>query len=158
MNHILKTLIPLGAVAFFCFILWVIYLANTGQNSVFFQFVASIPYGDKLGHFCLFGLLTLATNLAFRFKAFQFYSIKLFLGTILVSSFVIIEEFSQYFIPNRSFDLIDLSADFVGIVFFTIVTSYLYPHLPHNRNGWPNRQLVLITFQSSITMYIYYVE
>ena len=125
MNHILKTLIPLGAVAFFCFILWVIYLANTGQNSVFFQFVASIPYGDKLGHFCLFGLLTLATNLAFRFKAFQFYSIKLFLGTILVSSFVIIEEFSQYFIPNRSFDLIDLSADFVGIVFFTIVTSYL---------------------------------
>ena len=125
MNHVLKTLIPLGAVAFFCFILWVIYLANTGQNSVFFQFVASIPYGDKLGHFCLFGLLTLATNLAFRFKSFKLFSIELFLGTILVFSFVVIEEFSQYFIPNRSFDLMDLSADFVGIVFFTFVTSYL---------------------------------
>lgn len=125
MNHVLKTLIPLGAVAFFCFILWVIYLANTGQNSVFFQFVASIPYGDKLGHFCLFGLLTLATNLAFRFKSFKLFSIELYLGTILVFSFVVIEEFSQYFIPNRSFDLMDLSADFVGIVFFTFVTSYL---------------------------------
>ncbi|WP_019027439.1 VanZ family protein [Colwellia piezophila] len=130
MNQALKTLIPVGAVAFFCFILWVIYLANTGQNSVFFQFVASIPYGDKLGHFCLFGLLTLATNLAFKFKSLtifsiKLYSMKLFLGTILVSIFVIIEEFSQYFIANRSFDLMDLSADFVGIVFFTFVTSYL---------------------------------
>ena len=125
MNHVLKTLIPQCAVAFFCFILWVIYLANTGQNSVFFQFVARIPYGDKLGHFCLFGLLTLATNLAFRFKSFKLFSIELFLGTILVFSFVVIEEFSQYFIPNRSFDLMDLSADFVGIVFFTFVTRYL---------------------------------
>ena len=125
MNHVLKTLIPLCAVAFFCFILWVIYLANTGQNSVFFQLVAHIPYGDKLGHFCLFGLLTLATNLAFKFKSFTFFSRELFLGTILVFGFVVIEEFSQYFIANRTFDLIDLSADFVGIVFFTFVTSYL---------------------------------
>lgn len=126
MKHILKTLIPLCAVAFFGFILWVIYLANTGQNSVFFQFIASIPYGDKVGHFCLFGLLTLATNLAFRFKSVSFFSMELFLGTLLVLSFVIIEEFSQYFIPNRSFDLVDLSADFIGIFFFNLVTSYLY--------------------------------
>ena len=124
-NQVIKVLIPLGAVAFFCFILWVIYLANTGQNSVFFQLVAGIPYGDKLGHFCLFGLLTLASNLAFRFKSFSLYSMEVFLGTILVFSFVVIEEFSQYFIPNRSFDLIDLSADFIGIAFFTVVTSYL---------------------------------
>lgn len=125
MNNILKTFFPLCAVMFFCFILWIIYLANTGQNSIFFQFVASIPYGDKLGHFCLFGVLTLATNLAFKFKSFSFYSMEVFLGTILVLSFVVIEEFSQYFIPNRSFDLIDLTADFVGIVFFNIMTSYL---------------------------------
>ena len=124
-NQVIKVLIPLGVVAFFCFILWVIYLANTGQNSVFFQLVAGIPYGDKLGHFCLFGLLTLASNLAFRFKSFSLYSMEVFLGTILVFSFVVIEEFSQYFIPNRSFDLIDLSADFIGIAFFTVVTSYL---------------------------------
>ncbi len=125
MKKIINTLIPLGAISFFCFIIWVIYLANTGQNSVFFQFVASIPYGDKLGHFCLFGLLTLAINFACKLKSFKVHSIELFLGTILVFIFVIIEEFSQYFIPNRTFDLIDLSADFVGIVFFNVVTSYL---------------------------------
>ncbi|PKI16019.1 VanZ family protein [Colwellia sp. 12G3] len=125
MNQVLKTLIPLCAVVFFCFIVWVIYLANTGQSSVFFQFVARIPYGDKLGHFCLFGLLTLATNVAFKFKSFKLYSKELFLGTALVFIFVVIEECSQYFIPNRTFDLMDLSADFIGILFFNAVTSYL---------------------------------
>ncbi|PKG84298.1 trypsin [Colwellia sp. 75C3] len=125
MTHALKTLIPLCAIVFFCFILWVIYLANTGQNSVLFQFVASIPYGDKLGHFCLFGLLTLATNVAFKLKSFKVYSKELFLGTALVFTFVVIEECSQYFIPNRTFDLMDLSADFIGILFFNVVTSYL---------------------------------
>lgn len=125
MKQVIKRLIPLCAVAFFCFIIWVIYLANTGQNSVFFQLIARIPYGDKLGHFCLFGLLTLATNFAFKLKSFKVYSVELFLGTVLVSTFVIIEECSQYFIPNRTFDLIDLSADFIGIVFFNALTRYL---------------------------------
>ena len=125
MKQVINRIIPLCAVGFFCFILWVIYLANTGQNSVFFQLIASIPYGDKLGHFCLFGLLTLATNFAFRLKSFKVYSLEIFLGTALVSTFVIIEECSQYFIPNRTFDLIDLSADFIGILLFNAVTKYL---------------------------------
>jgi len=124
MNKIIKIFIPLCAAAFFGFILWVIYLANTGQNSIFFQLIASIPYGDKIGHFCLFGLLTLATNLALKYKSIAVSSVEIFLGTILVLSFVVIEEFSQYFIPNRSFDLIDLSADFIGIVFFNTVTIF----------------------------------
>lgn len=125
MKLFLKILIPLCTITFFGFILWVIYLANTGQSSVFFTFVAGIPYGDKLGHFCLFGLLTLATNLALKFKSFTLYSLEVFLGSALVLSFVVIEEASQYFIPNRNFELIDLSADFIGILFFSLVSSYL---------------------------------
>jgi len=124
MNHILKRLIPFFVVAFFCFIIWVIYLANTGQSSVFFQFIASIPYGDKLGHFCLFGLLTLMMNFAFKLKSFKVCSMELFLGTMLVVTFVIVEEFSQYYIPNRTFDLFDLLADFIGIGFFNLITIY----------------------------------
>jgi hypothetical protein len=42
---------------------------NTGQGSVYFVFIASIPYGQKSGNFCLFGLLTLATNFAFKLKS-----------------------------------------------------------------------------------------
>lgn len=122
-NQLVKTAIPIIAISFFSFILWVIYLANTGQNSVFFRFIASIPYGDKLGHFCLFGGLTLVANFAFKLKTRKVASFEIFLGSLLVFCFVVIEEFSQYFIPNRNFDFIDLSADFIGIAFFTLLTS-----------------------------------
>lgn len=129
MNKTIKALIPLLSISFFCFILWIIYLANTGQNSLFFQFVASIPYGDKLGHFCLFGLLTLAANFTFKLKSFQILSMKIYLGSILVLTFVVIEELSQYYIPNRTLDALDLMADVFGIVFFTLSTTYLRKHL-----------------------------
>ncbi len=49
------------------FIGWVIYLANTGQSSIFFQLVRVIPYGDKLGHLFLFGFLILGLNVAFDY-------------------------------------------------------------------------------------------
>ncbi len=128
-KNIVKVAIPLLSISFFSFILWVIYLANTGQNSMFFRFIAAIPYGDKLGHFCLFGGLTLLANFALRLKVVKLGSLSLYWGTILVSAFVIIEEASQYFIPNRNFDLIDLTADFIGIGFFTLCTAVIQKQL-----------------------------
>jgi hypothetical protein len=109
-----------------------IYLANTGQQSVFFDFVAHIPYGDKLGHFCLFGVLTLAANFTFKLKSFQGLSVKVYLGSIGVCIFVVLEEFSQFFIINRTVDALDLSADFIGILFFNIVTKYLQKNMHNN--------------------------
>jgi len=121
----MKKIIPLLSISFFGFILWIIYLANTGRNSIFFEFVASIPYGDKLGHFCLFGLLTLALNFSCKLKSLHLMSIKVYLGSIVVFAFVIIEETSQFFIATRTVDMLDLLADFIGIVFFNVVTKYL---------------------------------
>jgi VanZ family protein len=118
--------------SFFGFILWIIYLANTGQHSVFFELVARIPYGDKLGHFCLFGVLTLAANFTFKLKSFQWLSVKVYLGSICVCIFVVIEEFSQFFINTRTLDAVDLSADFIGILFFNIVTKYLQDNMNKN--------------------------
>jgi len=129
MKKVTSLLIPFLSISFFGFILWIIYLANTGQPSVFFKLIASIPYGDKLGHFCLFGLLTLAANFTCKLKSFKILSMKVYLGSILVLMFVVFEEFSQFYITNRTFDIIDLSADFIGIVFFNISTTYLRKHL-----------------------------
>ena len=61
---------------------------------MFFRFIAAIPYGDKLGHFCLFGGLTLLANFALRLKVVKLGSLSLYWGTILVSAFVIIEAVS----------------------------------------------------------------
>ena len=109
-------------VTFLGFIAWVIYLANTAQPSLFFDLVASIPYGDKIGHFCLFGLLSLAANFAFKLKKIALGSFNVYLGSAVVCLFVVMEELSQYFIPNRTLDIIDLVADFFGIIVFSFIT------------------------------------
>lgn len=113
------------SVSFFVFIGWIIYLANTGQKSIFFDLVARIPYGDKLGHFCLFGCLTLAANLLLKFRRVNFNNVPIYTGTVLVFLFVLIEELSQHFIPNRTLDGVDLIADIIGIILFNFLTILL---------------------------------
>jgi len=107
-------------VVFLLFILWIIYSANVGDNNIFFNLVSKIPYGDKVGHFFLFGILTLLLNIALKFKRFKLWP-KLPFGTILVSVFVVLEELSQGFFPNRTLDITDLIADGIGITIFTYI-------------------------------------
>lgn len=114
------------AVGFFLFILWILYMANTNQHTVFFDIVRSVPYGDKVGHFMLFGLLTLATNLASKLKVLNIYKFSIYWGTALVITFVVIEELSQYFIPTRTLDVVDFIANVAGIVTFTALSHILY--------------------------------
>lgn len=109
-------LIVAVATAFFIFTLWILYLANTGGSSIFFDFVRSIPYGDKLGHFCLFGTLTFGVVIGSKFRCFRLGRLKIYYAAILVSVFVVGEELSQAFIPSRTFDLMDLTADTLGIL------------------------------------------
>ncbi len=100
-------------------------LADTGGDSAIIEFVRATPYGDKVGHVFLFGLLTLVTNLALRFKTFDMLGVPLYFGTGLVITFVVLEEISQLFISVRTFDIRDLFADSLGILFFTYATRIL---------------------------------
>ncbi|WP_425641055.1 VanZ family protein [Marinomonas gallaica] len=104
------------AAGFFIFIVWIIYLAGTGGESVFFDFIETIPYGDKLGHMCVFGFLTLVSIIGSKFRYFKYGRFKFYYGATFVMLFVIGEELSQAFIETRTFDLTDLVADAVGIV------------------------------------------
>ena len=92
---------------------------------MFFELVAAIPYGDKLGHFCLFGLLTLFINLAFKFKTLNLAGRPIYLAVLIVSTFVILEELSQFFIESRTLDFVDLIADFTGIAIFSAISAWL---------------------------------
>jgi VanZ family protein len=112
------------AMGFFSFIVWIIFLADTGGHSIFFDLVRTIPYGDKIGHFFLFGILTATFIVASRFKTFSFGDFTIYYGTVVVSIFVLAEEISQGFIPSRTLDIFDLMADSVGIIGFTYI-SYL---------------------------------
>lgn len=110
---------------FFLFIIWIIYLANTGQQSIFFELVRLIPYGDKVGHLGLFGTLTLLANFASKFKVFKLGKINVYWGSVAVFVFVTIEELSQHFVSTRTLDVFDYIADMVGILLFTWLSSIL---------------------------------
>jgi VanZ family protein len=121
MNKLFKTC----ATLFFVFIIWIVYSANTGKKNIFFDTVNLTPYGDKVGHFFLFGILTLIVNQALSFKRFWLCK-NLPLGTVLVSVFVILEELSQWFFPKRTLDVTDLIADGLGIFVFTVIGYYFF--------------------------------
>jgi VanZ family protein len=107
------------ACAFLGFIIWIIYLANTGGSSVFFDLIKFIPYGDKVGHLLLFGTLTYIANLALQFRCFNLGKYAIYYGSVLVGVFVLVEEISQGYIATRTFDVADLAADAVGIGLFS---------------------------------------
>lgn len=106
---------------FFGFILWIVFLADTGRPSVFFDLVKAIPYGDKVGHACLFGTLTFGINLGLSFRRWKILGLNLHVGTIFVVVFVVLEELSQARFPNRTLDPFDLFADAVGITVATVL-------------------------------------
>ena len=107
------------AICFFIFILWAIYVANTGQSNGLFNVVSTLPYGDKIGHFCLFGILTLFANLATRCRTLKIKKLSIYWGSLAVWIFVTAEELSQHFLPTRSLDIYDYIADLIGIIIFS---------------------------------------
>ncbi|WP_414829489.1 VanZ family protein [Alteromonas sp. H39] len=113
---IIRGLSIIAALGFFGFILWVISMANRAQPSVFFDFVASFPLGDKVGHVGLFGTLTLLVTVALGFRTLRIMNTRIYVGAMLVWLFVTVEEVSQGFIPNRTMDMGDYMADLIGIL------------------------------------------
>ena len=77
-----------------------------------------IPFYDTIGHFVLVGLAAFFGHLALNKRRINFLKISLPLAPILVVVCSIIDELLQRLSPHRSFDLTDLAADFVGILFF----------------------------------------
>ena len=109
------------AVIVFAFIVLVTYLANSGTDTLLFAFVRSVPYGDKIGHFFLYGVLTLILNLALNLKAITLCKRNVFIGSVIVIIFIVVEELSQIFIPIRTVDYFDLVAGGTGIGVFTFI-------------------------------------
>ncbi|MDH3347182.1 MAG: VanZ family protein [Desulfobulbaceae bacterium] len=105
---------------FFLFICWVIYLADSGQQSIIFDIIHNIPNGDKIGHIFIFGTLTLLLNHALGYSYIKFKQFHLQKGALLVLLFALTEEFSQLYIPNRSASIIDIISDLIGITGFTL--------------------------------------
>ena len=104
------------AILFFVFIVAVIVLADMDHLPHFIRAIYDFPYGDKLGHFTLFGLLNFFITSAFlssnpsRPRGWVVLSVGLILAVLVTA-----EEFSQKNFSSRTFDLLDLLASCVGV-------------------------------------------
>ena len=116
----------LPAVAFFSFLIWVIVAADSGQQNYFLQLAGSLPYGDKIGHVLLFAALALLLNFATKARQLAVGSVRLYLGVVLTLGFALLEEGSQLLFPARSFELLDILADLLGVTLATLLTNAFY--------------------------------
>lgn len=109
----------LALALFASFLVLVILAANTGTGAPIFHLVHEIPYGDKIGHFFLMGMLSFLANLSLGGRMLEFRGRRMMLmGSAIVLVIVTLEELSQHFIPNRTLDGGDLIADYAGILLF----------------------------------------
>ena len=102
---------------FYCiFILLVVVLADLGLMSWFREYASQYPGIDKVLHFILVGFLSWILIFAFNAKRLNLLGLSLFVGTIVTFSLVTLEECSQLLIATRRFELLDLLADYLGIL------------------------------------------
>jgi len=122
-------LMRLFAIFFGIFIVVLVILADTRHLGFLYR-IYDFPYGDKVGHFLLFGLLSLVVNLSVLGSGSPSSAsvqsntdtIRTVIKTCLILAlFVGLEEFSQRWFPSRTSDLFDLSASYLGIAFFALL-------------------------------------
>jgi polysaccharide biosynthesis protein VpsQ len=100
---------------FLLFVVGIIIGSDLGWLRDVTKWVGSLPFGDKWGHFILIGILTFLLNYALDSRMIGIGRVKILLGCAIVAVAITIEECSQIWIPSRTFDWVDLSANYFGI-------------------------------------------
>jgi VanZ family protein len=106
----------LALAAFFVFLGFLVYSANNGQWPAALEFYMAIPFGDKVGHFFLAGTFAFLATWASKARAFSLGRFRIPIGAAVVFLIICLEEISQIFVPGRTFSLLDLFADVLGIL------------------------------------------
>ena len=118
-GRIQKSRVKWLTILFALFIVAIIILADLGELGIF-GVLNSIPYGDKAGHFILYGILTLLLDLTLIRSLPNRSPRRIIVSTALILALLIgLEEFSQQFFAKRSFDLLDLLFSYLGVIFFS---------------------------------------
>jgi hypothetical protein len=114
------------AISFGILIIIIVILADT-RHLGFLYPVYDFPFGDKVGHFIIFGLLSLLVNLSVLGTGAPSDSStpasaetkRTVIKTSLILALIVgLEEFSQRWFPSRTSDWFDLFASYLGIASF----------------------------------------
>lgn len=101
---------------FTLFILLIIILADLGKLGIL-RVINQIPFGDKIGHFILYGILSLLLDLSLL-RSLPNRSPKLIvvISGLTLALLIALEEWSQKLFSTRTFDLVDLFAGLAGLL------------------------------------------
>ena len=108
------------AISFFCFLLLVAYWADTDSMPKIISAIVEIPYGDKIGHFVLYGILAYLLTVAMPFRRVEILRWSLPLGLVLAAGFATLEEITQIFFAARTASWKDLVSGYAGIAAATV--------------------------------------
>jgi len=104
------------AALFALFIVAVIVLADANQLG-FLKSLYDFPNGDRVGHFMLYGILSLLVNLAILRSRPSSTSKRVAVSVTLILALAIgLEEWSQNLFPDRTPDWVDLACSYLGVV------------------------------------------
>jgi VanZ family protein len=102
-------------ILFAAFLLVIIILADAGSLG-FLYFIYDFPYGDKAGHFILFGIFSFLLNLTFLRSRPISTSKRVAVPVTLILALAIgLEEYSQRFFAGRTSSIVDLIFSYAGI-------------------------------------------
>ena len=107
--------IKIICISFVVFVGYILYAANTGGSNIFFDTIGKVPYGDKISHMSLVGMLAFLISLALNTRTFELKGYRILVGSFAVFCFMTVEEFTQIWIDRRTFDLVDLACNYIGI-------------------------------------------
>jgi hypothetical protein len=104
----------------------VVLAANFGIARPAFRALGRLPYGDKFCHVILVGILSFLVNRALLCRRFSVARVRLLVGSSILALLVVTEEFTQMAIPSRSFDVLDLAANLIGVILFGYLATWWY--------------------------------
>ncbi len=98
------------------FVIAIAILADLDVLPELFYDLYDFPYGDKLGHFLLMGLVSFVLSwTVYASHADPKPASVIWKVCLLFAFFVTLEEFAQRFFPSRTFSLLDLGSSYAGI-------------------------------------------
>ena len=107
-----------------------IFIESSLPGSVFPEI--KLTLADKYVHFIIyFGLcLLFFYSLKNQTKFTKLHQYPLFFAAVFTSLFGVTDEFHQYFVPSRSCDILDWTADTIGALICVIFIKIFYNKLP----------------------------
>jgi glycopeptide antibiotics resistance protein len=117
---------------YIAFVLSVMLVASMGYLSAGMKIAKDYwPWYDKIAHFVLVGGFAFAIHSLLPYSPYQ-YTSKWLNRTLILILLSVLEECSQYYIPWRSFNFIDMGANVLGIVCFSYLAFLIKRKLLKN--------------------------